>query len=159
MTDRATRPDTAAPCGHPREPLSLWLDGEAGPLLRLRLRWRLARCSSCRAALAELAAADRLVTGVEMAVDPEAEARLLARARGLGSPAAVAPRRRRWLPLVVPLAGTAAVAAVTLVGVRLLAPPPEVALYEELPLFEEMELIAELDLVQHLHEIEGVQLD
>ncbi len=156
MIDRTTRLDTVAPCGHPREHLSLWLDGEAGPLLRLHLRRRLARCGGCRAALAELAAADSMVSGVEMVVDPHAEARLLARARALGSPSAPA-RRRRWLPIVVPLAASAAVVAV--VGVRLLAPPPEVALYEELPLFEEMELIAELDLVQYLDEIQEVRLD
>jgi len=158
MTDRTTRPDTAAPCGHPRELLSLLLDGEAGILLRLRLRRRLARCGGCRAALAELAAADRLVAGVEMEVDPQAETRLLARARVL-APAAAVPRRRRrwWLPVAVPLAASVAVVAV--VGVHLLTPPPETALYDELPLFEEMELIAQLDLVRHLDEIEEVRLD
>jgi len=149
-----------APCGHPREPLSLLLDGEAGLLLRLGLRWRLGRCRVCRGALAELAAADRLVAGVVMEVDPEAEGRLLDRARALAPEATAAPRRRRWLPVAVPLVASAAVAAVVaVVGVRLLAPPPETALYEELPLFEEMELIAELDLVQHLDQIEEVQLD
>jgi len=159
MIDRTTRPDTAAPCGHPREPLSLLLDGEAGVLLRLRLRWRLARCGACRAALAELAAADRLVAGVEMAVDPEAEARLLDRARALAPEAPPVPRRqrRRWLPVAVPLAVSAAVVA--LVGLRFVAPPPETALYDELPLFEEMDLIAQLDLVRHLDEIEEVRLD
>jgi len=159
MTNRTTRPDTIAPCGHPRDSLSLWLDGEAGMVLRLRLRWRLARCGACRAALAELAAADRLVAGVEMTVDPGAEARLLDRARALAPPSPVASpvRRRRWLSVGVPLAASAAVVAV--VGMRVFAPPPETAFYEELPLFEEMELIAELDLVQHLDEIEEVRLD
>ncbi len=152
-------PPSRPTCPHARAPLSLYLDGEAGPLLRLRLRWRLARCEACRAALAELSAADRLVSGLTMEVDPEAEARLLSRARALsaGEPR-VRSGRRRWLPVALPAAAAAA-ALVAVVGYRLVAPPPESALYEELPLFEEMDLIDQLDLVRHLDEIREVQLD
>jgi len=151
-----------APCGHPRAPLSLFLDGEAGLLLSLRLRWRLARCGACRAALAELAGADRLAAALAMAVDPAAEQRLLARARALAAPVVVAPARRPRLRVALPVAASVAlvvVAAVVGERERLFAPPPESTLVAELPLFEEMELIAELDLVRHLHEVEEVRLD
>ena len=149
-----------APCGHPRAPLSLFLDGEAGLLLSLRLRWRLARCGACRAALAELAGADRLAAALAMAVDPVAEQRLLARARALAAPVVVAPARRPRLRVALPVAASVALVVVAaVVGERLFAPPPESTLVAELPLFEEMELIAELDLVRHLHEVEEVRLD
>ncbi|NCS74456.1 MAG: hypothetical protein COW73_04215 [Nitrospirae bacterium CG18_big_fil_WC_8_21_14_2_50_70_55] len=149
-----------APCGHPRAPLSLFLDGEAGLLLSLRLRWRLARCGACRAALAELAGADRLAAALAMAVDPAAEQRLLARARALAAPVVVAPARRPRLRVALPVAASVALVVVAaVVGERLFAPPPESTLVAELPLFEEMELIAELDLVRHLHEVEEVRLD
>ncbi|NCO56913.1 MAG: hypothetical protein COZ96_01985 [Nitrospirae bacterium CG_4_8_14_3_um_filter_70_85] len=149
-----------APCGHPRAPLSLFLDGEAGLLLSLRLRWRLARCGACRAALAELAGADRLAAALAMAVDPAAEQRLLARARALAVPVVVAPARRPRLRVALPVAASVALVVVAaVVGERLFAPPPESTLVAELPLFEEMELIAELDLVRHLHEVEEVRLD
>lgn len=163
------------PCPHPREPLSLYLDGEGGPLLRMQVALRLRRCAACRAALVELRAADQWAAAVAVEPSPGLEEALLATARAIGAPmgrdnvaevgadfaAGLPPARIRWYWRPV-LGAAATVAVVIAVGIGngwWASRPGDELFYTDLALFEEMDLIARLDMVEHFDEIQGVRLD